>query len=110
MLCEAFDTSEDFADDPSPDIGRPLFNVPGLDILEIAEGRFGQTDENRHASFKAESGFRFMQRRVPPFRDVGQTAHDRAQKGALFFDRLVFAQRLYDGDATPPTGEKNRAA
>lgn len=91
MLCEASDASEDFADDPSPDIGHPLFDVPDLDTLEVAEGGFRQTDGNRHASFKAESGFRFTQRRVPSFLDVGQTAHDRAQKGAIFFDRLVFA-------------------
>ena len=91
MLCEAFDTSEDFADDPSPDVGYPLFNVPISDTLEVAEGGFGQTDGNRHASFKAESGFRFTQRHVSSFLDVGQTAHDRAQKGAFLFDRLVCA-------------------
>lgn len=108
MISQLLDALKDFGDQAVTDRGHTLLCIPDLQVIEIAEGRFGETNGNAgHALLQSQPSFGLFERNVPPGLEVSQALHHGAHEGALLLSPLVIGHRLHDGDTSPTAREQH---
>ena len=100
MFGKVFNSRHDFTDEPNANLGNALFRVPVLNVAEVLQRGFRNSDgATRHWLCQTKASSCFGQTHLPTGLQIIDSLYDSAQEFAFFLGVLVFGNGLYNRHA-----------